>query len=264
MAIDLDVSVTKSSWLVTFNVLLLGIGNLFWIPLSRKIGKRPVILLCTAIFFASSLWAALAKSYGSLFGARLIQGFGASSSEVLAPAVVADLYFVHERGFWVGLCMFMISFGNSLGGIFGGLVANANPNWRWVFWMNVILTGTCFLTAILFAAETNYQRPLDNEGGEGMHPSELEAIRARANSTWVQSLNVTSWYDRYGQGVFLRRSRCSRLTRLKGDFHLVALGETLAHSEIACRSLGLAHYRNQSWCVRADCNSKFSTLPGAV
>ncbi|KIX09064.1 uncharacterized protein Z518_00142 [Rhinocladiella mackenziei CBS 650.93] len=193
---DFEVSLTKASYLITFNILFLGIGNLFWIPLSLKIGKRPVLLLSSAIFFASSIWAAVAQSWGSLFGARIIQGFGASSSEALGPSVVADLYFLHERGTKVGVYTFMIAGGSALGGTFAGLVADANPDWRWVFWMNTILTGVCFLNTVLFQAETNFQRPGEFETGEGLESSRLASIRARANPSWFKSLKITSWYDR--------------------------------------------------------------------
>ena len=198
VAVDLDVSVTRASWLISFNVLFLGIGNLLWIPVGQKVGKRPVILVCTALFFGSSIWSAKAGSFGSMLGARIFQGLGASASEVMTPAVVADLFFLHERGLWVGLAMFNITFGSALGGIFAGLVATANPDWRWVFWMNAVLTGVCFLVAILFFPETNFRRPPEFEDGEGMHPSELVAIRARSTHSWVKSLSVTGWYDRYG------------------------------------------------------------------
>ena len=193
---EFEVSSTKISYLITFNILFLGIGNLFWVPLSLKIGKRPVLLLCSAIFFASSIWSAEAKDWGSLFGARIVQGFGASASEALGPAVVADLYFLHERGAKVGFYTFMIGGGSTLGGVFGGLVAQANQNWRWVFWMNAILTGACFLNIFLFLAETNFERPSENETGEGLDESHLAAIQARANPSWIKSIGVT-WYDRY-------------------------------------------------------------------
>ncbi|KAL8866092.1 MAG: hypothetical protein Q9198_009046 [Flavoplaca austrocitrina] len=89
----------------------------------------------------------------------------------------------------------MFTVGTALGGIFSGLIANATPNWRWVFWMNVILTGVCFVVIIPFQAETNFLRPPENETGEGMDPAELPAIRASANSRWVDFLTVTAWYD---------------------------------------------------------------------
>lgn len=199
----MEVDITKASYLITFNILFLGIGNLFWIPLALKIGKRPVLVLSSAIFFASSIWSAVAKDWGSLFGARIVQGFGASSSEALGPAVVADLYFLHERGAKVGIYTFMIAGGSAFGGVFAGYVANANSNWRWVFWMNAMLTGACFLTTLLFQAETNFTRPQEFENGEGMQPSELATLRKRSKSSWLKSLNMLGWYDRCVQSLIL-------------------------------------------------------------
>lgn len=68
VATDFQVSITKAGWLITFNLLFLGLGNLFWIPLSEKIGKRPVLIACSGLFFVSTIWAAVAQSYGSLLG----------------------------------------------------------------------------------------------------------------------------------------------------------------------------------------------------
>lgn len=194
---DLEINLDQASYLITLNVLLLGLGNLFWIPLAQKIGKRPVMIMCTLVFFVSSIWSAVAKSYGSLLAARCIQGFGASSSEALGPAIVADLFFVHERGLWMGFFQLMFCVGTALGAVFSGLVADATTDWRWVFWKNVILTGVLFLFTILFQAETNFRRPPETESGEGLPESQLPAIRARSTATWTQSLSVTSYYDRY-------------------------------------------------------------------
>lgn len=193
---EFNTSLTNASYLITLNILALGLGNLFWIPLALKIGKRPVLLLSTAIFFASSVWSAEAKSYGSLLGARIIQGFGASSSEALGPAVVADLYFLHERGAMVGFYTLMIAVGSALGGVFGGYVANANPDWRWVFHMNTILVGVVLVSTVLLQPETNFIRPQEYETGQGMEMSELRAIRANNKSNWLKSLSVTGWYDK--------------------------------------------------------------------
>lgn len=193
---EFGISVTQGSYLITLNILLLGIGNCFWIPLAQKIGKRPVLVMGAAIFFASSIWSTVAQSWGSLLGARIVQGFGASPSEALGPSIVADLYFLHERGTKVGVYTFMIAGGSAIGGIFAGLVAHANPNWRWVFGMNVILTGVNLFLTILFQAETNFERPLAYENGEGLLSSELADITARANPSWFKSLSMTSWYDR--------------------------------------------------------------------
>jgi len=194
---DMNINLTEAGYLITLNILSLGLGNLFWVPLSLKIGKRPVLLMSTTIFLASSIWAAESATYASLVGARVVQGFGASSSEALGPAIVADLYFLHERGAMVGFYTMMIAVGSALGGVFGGYVANANSDWRWVFHMDTILVGAVFLSTALFQAETNFTRPQEYETGQGLEASELEAIRANSKSSWVKSLSVTGWYDKY-------------------------------------------------------------------
>lgn len=194
---DLNVDINQGSYLITLNFLFLGLGNLFWIPLSEKIGKRPVLLMCSCLFFASSIWAAASKGYGSLLGARIVQGFSASASEALGPAIVADCYFLHERGLWVGFYTLVFTVGTSCGGMFSGFIGNATTEWRWVLWQNVILTGTLFLVIILFCPETNFKRPPQTEDGEGLPQSELAALQARAGGSWIKSLGVTGWYDRY-------------------------------------------------------------------
>jgi MFS family permease len=191
-----DITATQAGYLVSFNILFLGWGNLFWIPLSEKIGKRPVLVAGALLFFVSSIWSSVAKTYGSLLAARIFQGFGASCSEGLGPATIADLYFIHERGLWMGFYIVMFTVGSSCSGIFAGLVAHANPHWQWVWWMNTILTGFLFCTVLLFSAETNFVRPLESESGEGMEEAELKAIRASANTRWISSLSFTSWYSR--------------------------------------------------------------------
>jgi MFS family permease len=194
---EFNITPSKASYLNTFNILFLGLGNLFWVPISLKIGKRPVLILCLTIFFSSCVWNAKAQSWGSMLGARILQGFGASASEALGPAVVADLFFVHERGAKVGFYGIMIAGGSSLGGIFAGLVINANQNWHWIFWMDSIVVGTCLVLTILFLPETNFKRPADSEISEGSESGMVKSESGRSNYSWRNALSVTGYYDRY-------------------------------------------------------------------
>jgi MFS family permease len=61
-------------------------------------GRRPVILICLAILCATSVWAGEANSYNSLLAARLFQGIGGGAADTLAPDVVGQIFFVHQRG----------------------------------------------------------------------------------------------------------------------------------------------------------------------
>ena len=199
LAEEFNESETNISYLITCNILALGLGNLFWIPLSLKIGKRPVLIVSLAIFFGACIWAGKAESYSSMLAARIIQGFGASSSEALGPSIVADVFFLHERGTKVSFYTVNIAAGSAFGGIFGGLVFNANSDWRWIFWMNSILTGFCLLLTIVFQPETNFKRPYDTEiGNSSVAVTELENTNTtnRIFKTFASNFNFWSWYDR--------------------------------------------------------------------
>lgn len=61
-------------------------------------GRRPVLLLATLLMTLCSVWCAEAKTFGSLLAARVLQGAGAGASETVAPALIGDLFFIHQRG----------------------------------------------------------------------------------------------------------------------------------------------------------------------
>ncbi|MCJ1298599.1 hypothetical protein MMC08_001389 [Hypocenomyce scalaris] len=220
-------SQTQSSYLISFNVLMLGLGvslvsfsdgertknmqNLFWIPLSVKIGKRPVLIASSAIYFAFNVWSATAKSYNALLAAKIIQGFGASASEALGVSIVADLFFLHERGRMVGCFQLMIALGSAFGGLFAGFVMNgSNGNWRWICGMNSILTGTCFLLILVSQPETNFlrsQAEIAREAiGESAAIAQERILEARAHNNWRRSLGFMPFYNREGSLLqFYRR-----------------------------------------------------------
>ena len=65
------------------------------VPTARVWGKRHVFIIATALLMGSSIWAGYSKSYGSLQGARILQGFAVCPFEALLGATVGDLYPVH-------------------------------------------------------------------------------------------------------------------------------------------------------------------------
>lgn len=77
---------------------MVGIGNLVWVPLATKYGRRPVYVLSFLLLTGSTLWCALAPSFESLLAARIVQSFACSSLEIVAPLLLADVFFLHQRG----------------------------------------------------------------------------------------------------------------------------------------------------------------------
>jgi MFS family permease len=111
--------------------------NFFWVPTGLYIGKRPAFLLASALFFAAIIWSAKANTYRSLLAARVVTGIAAACSEGLASAISADLFFLHERGLWMGIYIFMLNLGPTLGSLISGFVVQS-LGWRWHFWVSFI------------------------------------------------------------------------------------------------------------------------------
>lgn len=84
--------------LVAVNVLLQGTSNIFWVPLSNTFGRRPILIISMLLGFLCTIWCGVAKSFGSLLAARVLSGAGYGTADTIAPDVVGDIFFVHERG----------------------------------------------------------------------------------------------------------------------------------------------------------------------
>ncbi|KAF9887954.1 hypothetical protein FE257_009476 [Aspergillus nanangensis] len=77
----------------------IAVGSLVCNSLAVKYGKRPVYLITTLGLMISCFWAAEAKSFASLVAARVVCGICMAPMEALVPASIADIWYVHERGF---------------------------------------------------------------------------------------------------------------------------------------------------------------------
>src|SRR5579859_2348611 len=96
------------------------------------IGRRPVFIIATGIFFATTIWSGAAQSFESLMAARILGAFAGSTTEALANAIVADLFFLHERGWWMGIFMIVQCTGGTIVGIISGFLIGPE-GWRWHF-----------------------------------------------------------------------------------------------------------------------------------
>jgi MFS family permease len=148
---DFQVSLNAAAdGFIAYCVLGLGVGvllpqsfsiniiqNFLWVPTALYIGKRPTFLLAASLFFAAIIWSAKAQTYRSLVAARVISGIAAACSEGLASAINADLFFLHERGLWMGIYILFLNLGPTLGSLISGFVVQS-LGWRWHFWVRII------------------------------------------------------------------------------------------------------------------------------
>ncbi|KAF7188090.1 putative MFS-type transporter [Pseudocercospora fuligena] len=163
-----------ATWLTNFNVLAFGLGNLFWIPLMRVVGKRPVYLAAILILVLSNVWSNQATSWGSLLGSRIISGLGAAAADATVPSVVFDLFRLHERAYYLAWFHISLASGIFLGPLINAFVVQYH-HWWWIPGWMAIAFGFIFVLAFFCIHETSYTEP---EVPESKLP-------------WAQHLSVT-------------------------------------------------------------------------
>ncbi|OBT63514.1 hypothetical protein VE03_08085 [Pseudogymnoascus sp. 23342-1-I1] len=130
-----------------------GTANFIVVPCASIFGRRPTLLVSSVISLASNIWLALSKSYDSFLGARVLAGIGCAANESIMAIVIADVFFLHERGSWMGFYFYCYVGGVLIGPIIAGAFQQ-HVNWRMFFWFCAIIQGVAMIALFLFAPET--------------------------------------------------------------------------------------------------------------
>ncbi|EMC99524.1 hypothetical protein BAUCODRAFT_144936 [Baudoinia panamericana UAMH 10762] len=148
---------SELSHLVAVNVLLIGTSNIFWVPLANTFGRRPVLIVALLLSVLTSMWCGLAQTFGSLLAARAIQGIGFGPCDAVAPDVVGEIYFVHERGRAIAIYTLFLAGGSFVGGVAGSYIAGT-LGYRYIFWISTAMLGFVFLLELFLVPETMFDR----------------------------------------------------------------------------------------------------------
>ncbi|OIW24795.1 MFS general substrate transporter [Coniochaeta ligniaria NRRL 30616] len=144
-------------------ILVLGFSNFFWVPISTSFGRRPVLILSQIVCLASHIWRAKASSYNQFMGAAVLSGIGAGPGETLQPAVIADIYFLHDRGKWN--TMYWVTYTGAL--IVAPIIAGAmadHSGWPSFWWLNAAMTAVSLIALVFGFPETMFDRAKASEG----------------------------------------------------------------------------------------------------
>ncbi|EFQ94824.1 hypothetical protein CFE70_000308 [Pyrenophora teres f. teres 0-1] len=148
-------------------ILVLGFSNFLWVPISTSFGRRPVYLASQLINLGTSIWRARSNSYGSFMGACIVNGIGAGPAETIMPEVIADIFFLHDRGKWNTLYWVVYMGSLMVGPIVSGSMTET-VGWRNFWWLNTGLLAVSFLMVVFMFPETRFKRALPTVG----HPQE--------------------------------------------------------------------------------------------
>ncbi len=127
------VSVPQVALTTGLYMMGLGVGSVIASPTAILFGKRPVYLFSCILFVATSVWCAASPSYASLVVARVLQGISVSPVECLPSATIAEIFFLHERAYRIGIYTLLLLGGKNLVPLVSAAVIQAK-GWRWVFW----------------------------------------------------------------------------------------------------------------------------------
>ncbi|OJJ34128.1 hypothetical protein ASPWEDRAFT_114166 [Aspergillus wentii DTO 134E9] len=157
VAATYEVTTQKVAFTTGLYMMGLGVGSVIMSPTAILFGKRPVYLLGAVLFIISAVWCAASPNYPSLVVARVFQGIAVSPVECLPSATIAEIYFLHERAYRVGIYTLLLLGGKNLIPLVSAAIIGAK-GWRWVFWVVAIIVGGCLGLLFFFVPETFWDR----------------------------------------------------------------------------------------------------------
>jgi DHA1 family bicyclomycin/chloramphenicol resistance-like MFS transporter len=133
-AIGADLHASAGATQATLSAFLAGmaIGQFLYGPASDRLGRKPPILLGTAIYVAASVVCALATSIEVLIVGRFVQAFGACAGQVVSRAVVRDRFDHTETARMLSLLMLIMGIAPILAPLAGGFLLTLG-GWRLIF-----------------------------------------------------------------------------------------------------------------------------------
>ncbi|KAK9770076.1 putative Major facilitator superfamily domain-containing protein [Seiridium cardinale] len=134
-------------------VSMLGIGPLFFAPMSETFGRRKVFLLNVTLFCLTQIPTALAPNIETWLAFRLLSGLFASVGVANGGGTVSDLFEASERATVSGFYFLAPLLAPTLGPFFASLLLT-RLDWRWIFWTIFILSAILSVVCYFLLFET--------------------------------------------------------------------------------------------------------------
>ena len=132
------------------------VGQLFYGPISDKVGRKPVVYFALALFALGSLGTMLSHSVTELLLWRLLQGLGGSVGMVTSMAMVRDLYTGETAAKLLAVVMMITGLAPIVAPIVGSVIL-LFASWRAIFAFFVAFSIFALLYIKFLLPETRMQ-----------------------------------------------------------------------------------------------------------
>jgi MFS transporter, DHA1 family, multidrug resistance protein len=179
-----QVQLTISSYLIGFAA-----GQIVYGPLSDRYGRRPVLFAALAVYVVGTGICAGAQSIGPLIAGRFLQGVGGAGSNVLARAIVRDLYSGVRAARELSLMGSIMAFAPIVAPMIGG-VLQTQFGWRANFILMVVAAVIVFAVASQLLPETLRQRSTEAFSLKWLGKGYLSLLRHRSFVAYLGILTI--------------------------------------------------------------------------
>ncbi|KAF9078033.1 MFS polyamine transporter [Rhodocollybia butyracea] len=122
---------------------------------SEEVGRQPLYYISATGVMFMFLLIAMAQNIQTVLIARFIQGGFGSTWSTMVGGTIADIWQSHERGLPMSLFAVAAIGGTGFGPLYAGWVQmNPKLEWRWIQWIQMIITAFDLLLVPIIMTET--------------------------------------------------------------------------------------------------------------
>lgn len=138
---------------ITLFVVGFGVGPMLFAPLSEILGRRPIYASTLFLAVIFTIPGAVAQNIGTLLVTRAIAGIAFSAPMTLVGGTLADMWRNEERGVPMAAFSAAPFIGPAVGPLVGGFLSDA-AGWRWLYWIQLILSAMVWVLITFTVPET--------------------------------------------------------------------------------------------------------------
>ncbi|MFC4020220.1 MFS transporter [Micromonospora sp. GCM10011542] len=154
---DLHTSQNTVTWVLTAYLLSASIFTPILGRVGDMVGKERMLVVSLAALALGCLLAAVAPNIGMLIVARVVQGIGGAVFP-LSFGIIRDEFPAARVTSAVGAISAIVAVGGGLGIVLAGPIVSA-LDYRWLFWIPMVVVGLTAVAAYLFVPESPVRNP---------------------------------------------------------------------------------------------------------